>query len=122
MGKDIVFSFTKKQAHGWLIVFCFKEAVNRRNISNQLPHVLGAEFGDFDLHHYEAMNPIVVEKEVNILFCVSDQKAVFPSYKREAGTEFHQEALDVVGQSILQFFFVKLRADCQKIESVRVFC
>ena len=90
------------------------------HIGAKLAHVPGLQLTGLDFYHHVTVQLYVIKQKVKKLLGFTDHEAILAPQQCKPVSQFQQEVLDIVHQSILQFLLIVLLPDRQKIEEVRI--
>ena len=112
---------TEQQADGWLIVVGLDLSVHGAEVEVQLAGVLRLERMGLEFDHDVALQPGVVEEEVDEKLVPGDLQPELTTDKGKPGTKLEQKAGDVANEGVLDVALVGLIPKAKEVEAVGIF-
>lgn len=81
-------ALTEQETNRRLVPFGTKLAIYRRQVEVELAGILGLELANLEFHHEEAVEPHVIEEQVQVERLVGHGKGNLAADECEAATEF----------------------------------
>jgi hypothetical protein len=120
-GDEAILRFAEEEANGGLVIRSFHLGIHGTEVEIELACVLGLEGLGFEFDDDVALQPGVVEEEIEEELVASDDELELAAHEGETGSKFQKETSDVTDESVFDIAFVSLVAKSKEVEVVGVF-
>jgi hypothetical protein len=118
--EHFIVSLAEYDADARLIVWVFQEIVDGRKIEVHFAGVFRLEVADLQIDNDEAPESRIVKEEIEAEIFPGDFERVLTTEKCETLSEFQEKLPQVFQEAPLDFAFLRIGGDRQKIEVVRI--
>jgi hypothetical protein len=117
---QFILVLAKVNPNSWLVAFLAELAVNRFDVEVKFPCMFRLKIDGFWLDYYVAVEPRVVEEQVDEELPFPHLYPDLPPDVGKPGAEFQQKLSNMFYKTFLEITLVILLGRCQKVEDVRV--